>query len=347
MIKRRPTPLLMIAILMVSVAIFAQPLLAQNASERRLHTVSWGDTLFSISQQYGVSVDELMRLNDLVSPSIYAGQTLVIVGGTAAPVTASGESGTYVVVHGDTLFSIAQRFNTSVNALVTANGLISPSHITVGQRLSIPGSAATSPLTGYTPSQSSDVHIVKAGETIYSISRQYGVSPYVVTQSNNISNPSLLYVGQQIVIPAGDALNVAPSSQPTSAPVVTSAKSIIVDVSDQRTYTYESNQLNDVYIVSTGVAGLDTWRGDFQIQNKIPNAYASTWNLQMPYWLGFYWAGPLQNGFHALPILSSGLRLWEGLLGQPASYGCVILSPQDAEALYYWAEVGISVTVRD
>lgn len=341
------------AALIIGTIIFAQPLLAQSGDGRTLHTVAWGDTLFSISQKYGVSVDELMRLNNLSSSSIYAGQMLVIVGGSStAPPVASGGSGAYTVVSGDTLFAIAQRFNTSIEALVAQNNLISPSHIIVGQRLAIPGSAAASPATGYTPAQSSSIHTVQAGETIYGISRQYGVSPYVLAQTNNISNTSLLYVGQQLVIPSSDALSQTPPvsespSQPVDAPTVTSSKRIIVDVSDQRTYTYENGELLDVYVVSTGVPGLDTWRGEFEIQNKIPNAYASTWDLQMPYWLGFYWAGSLQNGFHALPILSNGVRLWEGLLGQPASYGCVILSPEDAQSLYYWAEIGTPVTVRN
>jgi lipoprotein-anchoring transpeptidase ErfK/SrfK len=119
----------------------------------------------------------------------------------------------------------------------------------------------------------------------------------------------------------------------------------VVDLSDQRTYVYENGALLWTFVVSTGMPGSETWQGNFQIQNKIPVAYAATWDLQMPWWLGFYWAGSLQNGFHALPILSNGVRLWEGLLGQPASYGCVILSEADAQSLYNWAEIGTPVSV--
>jgi hypothetical protein len=75
-------------------------------------------------------------------------------------------------------------------------------------------------------------------------------------------------------------------------------------------------------------------------------AYAYLWSLQMPYWLGFYHTGYLENGFHALPIMSSGAVLWDGYLGTPVSYGCVILSYPDAETLYNWAEIGTEVIVQ-
>ena len=60
----------------------------------------------------------------------------------------------------------------------------------------------------------------------------------------------------------------------------------------------------------------------------------------MPYWLGIYWAGGSENGIHALPIIN-GQTLWEGYLGSPISYGCVVLSAADAERLYNWAEVAV------
>jgi len=65
----------------------------------------------------------------------------------------------------------------------------------------------------------------------------------------------------------------------------------------------------------------------------------------MPNWLGIYWAGTAENGIHALPILSNGERLWGGVLGSRASYGCIVLGVREAEALYNWAEVGTPVTI--
>ncbi len=134
----------------------------------------------------------------------------------------------------------------------------------------------------------------------------------------------------------------------TPAPVVTMAqKEIIVDISEQRTYIYQNGVLINQFIVSTGEPGRDTAPGHYQVLNKIPVAYASTWDLDMPYWLGIYWAGPLQNGFHALPtVRHNGYTLWDGYLGQRVSFGCIILSLADAKTLYNWADIGTPVTIR-
>ena len=124
-------------------------------------------------------------------------------------------------------------------------------------------------------------------------------------------------------------------------------KRVVVDISEQRAYTYAGEKLVHKFIISTGEAGRDTAIGQFEIQNKIPVAYASTWNLDMPFWLGIYWSGPLQNGFHAVPtVRHTGLTMWDGYLGQRVSYGCVILSMKDAETLYDWVDIGTPVTIQ-
>jgi hypothetical protein len=80
-------------------------------------------------------------------------------------------------------------------------------------------------------------------------------------------------------------------------------RSIIVGIAEQRMWVFEGKQKVFDFVVSTGEPGRDTAIGEFEIQNKIDVAYASTWNLDMPYWMGIYWAGPLQNGIHSLPIV--------------------------------------------
>lgn len=135
-----------------------------------------------------------------------------------------------------------------------------------------------------------------------------------------------------------------PTPEPTSEPVV--EKWIVVDISDQRTYLYENDALVNEFIVSTGEPGRDTAIGEFEIQSKIPMAYASTWNLDMPFWLGIYYVGPLENGFHAVPtVRDTGVTMWDGYLGQRVSYGCIILSMEDAGTLYNWVEMGTPVSI--
>ena len=129
---------------------------------------------------------------------------------------------------------------------------------------------------------------------------------------------------------------------PTPTPI---PKRIEIYIGQQRMYVYEGDRLIWKWVVSTGEPGRSTRTGHFRVLDKIPNAYASRWDLQMPHWLGIYRAGASENGIHALPILSNGQRLWAGLLGQRVSYGCVILGVEEARRLYEWAEVGTPVDI--
>ena len=122
-------------------------------------------------------------------------------------------------------------------------------------------------------------------------------------------------------------------------------KYILVDISDQHMYVYEGDALIYSFVASTGINNA-TRAGMFAVQSKIPNAYGSTWDIWMPNWLGIYWAGGLENGIHALPILPNGATLWEGYLGRPVSYGCVVLGTYDAQVLYDWAEIGTPVEIQ-
>jgi lipoprotein-anchoring transpeptidase ErfK/SrfK len=120
---------------------------------------------------------------------------------------------------------------------------------------------------------------------------------------------------------------------------------ILVDISDQHMYVYDGDALVFSFVASTGI-GNSTRSGSFAVQSKIPNAYGSTWNIWMPNWLGIYWSHGLENGIHALPILPNGATLWEGFLGRPVSYGCVVLGTYDSQLLYDWAEMGTPVEIQ-
>ena len=124
-----------------------------------------------------------------------------------------------------------------------------------------------------------------------------------------------------------------------------SGKYILVSISEQHLTAYDNGQEVYSFVASTGMSNA-TRAGNFSVLDKIPNAYGSTWNIWMPSWLGIYYAGSLENGIHALPILPSGAQLWAGFLGTPISYGCVVLGPEQALQLYDWADVGTPVEIR-
>lgn len=181
-------------------------------------------------------------------------------------------------------------------------------------------------------------HTVQAGETLSSIGFDYGI-PYPWIQQLNPGVESLS-VGQEIAIPAADALLPLP---------VVPDKRIVVSLGEQRTRVYENGQLKWDWPASTGIADSPTAPGVFQVQSHEPNAYAGNWDLWMPSFMGIYRPVPtsdFMNGFHGFPTRGNAQLLWTGDLGRRVTYGCILLSSENAAALYEWAEAGVVVEVR-
>jgi len=117
-----------------------------NVSGGMYHTVSYGETLYSIGRYYGVNPYAIARANNLYNPNyIYAGQVLYIPSGSGYPgpgyPPGGNQGGVYHKVSwGETVSSIARRYGTSVWAITQANGLQNPNCIYAGQVLYIPGS---------------------------------------------------------------------------------------------------------------------------------------------------------------------------------------------------------------
>jgi LysM repeat protein len=209
------------------------------------YIVQYGDTLFSISMRYGVTVQDFMVANGLTSDFIYEGQSLTVPasgdasayavqpGYNQAPVDTGGYnsgSGYHVVAAGETLFSIAQWYGTSVEALAAANGLSYPYIIYEGQNLSVSGAAPGGyynpqkeiqpyPADGYyqqqpvdnyyqqpqqpayPPAEIAGTHTVAPGQTLFSIAQQYGTSAQAIAEANGLANPNQIYVGQVLYLP--------------------------------------------------------------------------------------------------------------------------------------------------
>jgi lipoprotein-anchoring transpeptidase ErfK/SrfK len=135
---------------------------------------------------------------------------------------------------------------------------------------------------------------------------------------------------------------VAPSNPMPSS----GAKSIVISLSKQRMYAYQGEAQVYSFIVSTGRYN-GTRQGNFRILDKVSNAYSAPWGFWMPYWMGIYYASPdMENGIHALPVLSSGQTIWGNALGTPISYGCIVLGSGDARLLFTWANIGTTVSIR-
>lgn len=147
------------------------------------YVVQMGDTLYGISKQFGVTVEELRLENDLTGNTLMVGQILKI------PTIET--TSLYVVKKGDTLYSIASRYGVSVNSLMSLNNLNSAT-LSIGQQLRIP-------ING-TSSEDYFIYTVKVGDNLYSIARRYGVTVENIKNVNNLTS-NLLSIGQQLKIP--------------------------------------------------------------------------------------------------------------------------------------------------
>ena len=168
-------------------------------------------------------------------------------------------------------------------------------------------------------------HIVQPGETLITIAWDYGV-PYPWIQQAN-PGAETLSPGQTITIPSPDNFLEFP---------VVPDKRIVVSIGEQRAWVYEDGQLKWEWPVSTGISSSPTWPGIYQIISHEPNAYAANWDLYMPYFLGVYRPIPgsdFTNGFHGFPTRGGSQLLWTNSLGRRVTYGCILLSNQNAEAL--------------
>lgn len=164
------------------------------------YVVQKGDSLWSIANANNTTVDEIANLNDLDTNTIYVGQILQIPNSGDLQENPSSTSDTvYVVKSGDTLYSIALRYDTTPNAIVNKNNLTS-TVLTVGQQLIIPADPES---TGEDEMMTNNTYVVQKGDSLYSISRMYGISVDDIKNANNLTS-NILTIGQVLTIPTDD-----------------------------------------------------------------------------------------------------------------------------------------------
>ncbi|MEH7226680.1 LysM peptidoglycan-binding domain-containing protein [Bacillus sp. JJ1566] len=173
----------------------AKNTVTQSQNTSLSYKVLAGDTLYSIAKRYGTTVAAIIEANHLTSDVLQIGQTLTIPSGVTALPTQTTET-SYQVVSGDTLYSIATRSGTTVDAIKKANRL-SSDFLQAGQILLIPKGGSSAP-----PQPSETIHEVVSGDTLYSIAKRNGTSVDAIKKANNLSS-NLLEVGQELAIPRG------------------------------------------------------------------------------------------------------------------------------------------------
>ncbi len=199
---------------------------AKPVPARSKVTVTPGDTLWSISEQYDVTVDDLVAANALDDPNqLVAGTELVIPGGVrptsqaaaqvAAPASAPAPASPpqdggksivvpYTVQPGESVIGVARHFGVTADAIVAANGLQDANQIRAGSVLKVP-----------VPSRQ---HTVQDGENLYAIAAQEKVDLGTLVDFNEIPDPSLIRIGQVLLIPAPRTPAVSTATPPPAPP---------------------------------------------------------------------------------------------------------------------------------
>ena len=159
------------------------------------YTIRAGDTLFAIARRFNVSVDDLLEANPGIDPrSLRVGQIICIPAAVPPPVCPPGTF-VYTIMAGDTFFSLARRFNTTVEALIAANPGVDPDALLIGQRICIPAAAPTACPAGTT------AYIIRAGDTFFSLARRFNTTVQAIMAANPGVDPNRLQIGQRICIP--------------------------------------------------------------------------------------------------------------------------------------------------
>lgn len=239
---------------------------APSSTDTVVHVVQWGETLHIIARRYGTTYTAIANANNLRNPNfVYAGQRLVVP--ASASTSSTVGSVVYIVQRGDTLRTIAARHGTTASYLASLNRLPNPNFIWVGQALKVPSSGSTSPPEEQGPTT---VHVVQRGEFLARIAWKYGTTSSAIARANNLVNPSLIYVGQRLIIPTSGSSSQGvdgPTGAP-STPTASGHKWIDVNLSTQTLRAYEGNQVVYTALVSTGVSWYPTPAGTYYIQRK-------------------------------------------------------------------------------
>lgn len=207
---------LLLAILLLTTI---QGMVVEAQGSHHTHIVRTGDTLFSIAQQYNVTVGQIRELNHLTEPAVlYVGQALIVPFAVPAdsstppipPASSTSCTVSHTVQRGETLSAIATRFGVPMVQIAQTNGISNFSRIRVGQRLCISGatklpspvpkSSASLPTVSL-PRPSVTSYTVLGGDTLFAIARAHGISVRDLMDANGISDPRTLHPGQTLQIP--------------------------------------------------------------------------------------------------------------------------------------------------
>ena len=201
-------------------------MMAQNTSGHFLHTVTKGQSLYSISSMYNVPISDIVKLNPGSDERIKVGQALKI-----PQTSAENQVVFHTIQAGETLYKLSVKHGVSVERICRANPGLSVKNFRVGQVIAIPPkSKATSEVTTQTPAPAPqvqttpseplkpkcrDMHKIQRKETVYSISRMYGITEEELMAANPEIKNKKLKKGKFLCIPYAQKSVVETPKAPT------------------------------------------------------------------------------------------------------------------------------------
>lgn len=194
-----------------------------NNDEFISYKVTKGDSLWSISQKYNVPLDLILPYNNMKEKDILFPGQIVKIPQNNLPSTEMTDYIIHIVKKGENLWSIAQKYNLSVDLILATNSITNSELISIGQDIKIPShknavvekNTITQPVIDKKDNNMNNninqlentepepiVYTVKAGDNLWNIAQRYGFSVEVITDFNNLGNKNLLSIGQKLEIPA-------------------------------------------------------------------------------------------------------------------------------------------------
>ena len=158
----------------------------ENIVDYDLYIVKKGDTLYKIANNYNISVNELKKINNLTSDTLSIGDQLLV------PIIDESDYTIYIVKKGDSLYSIAQKYNTTVDSIKKLNNLAS-NLLSINQQLKIPTKKEEEVQNFYN-------YVVVPGDTLYSIAKNNNTTVEIIKSINNLSS-NVIDVGMQLKLP--------------------------------------------------------------------------------------------------------------------------------------------------
>ena len=265
---------------------------SSNNASSQTYTVKSGDSIWAISNKYGISMDQLRSWNGIKNDFIYPGQKLVVKKGTSTGTNNSSSgnantgssssnnasSQTYTVKSGDSIWAISNKYGISMSQLRSWNG-IKNDFIYPGQKLVVKGgssasntnssnsSSTSSGNTGNSSSNASQTYTVKSGDSVWAISNKYGISMDQLRSWNGIKN-DFIYPGQKLVVKGGSSTSNTNNSNSSSNSAANSSNTGNTATGTSQTYTVKSGD---------SVWGISNKHGismsDFRNWNNIKNDF--------------------------------------------------------------------------